>query len=99
MMAKQVMNKKKKFAEEPNFTEKKIYRPDDVKEKGLAFIGHEISEDGNALNQFLHYDMIRNSQANSFLLCNHQFRNFAGCLQDEGIRSRKMPAQNFIGGI
>ncbi len=53
-----VMKKKKKFADEPNFTEKKSYRPDDVKETGLAFIGHEISEDGNAMNQFLHYDQL-----------------------------------------
>ncbi len=54
-----VMKKKKnKFAEAPVFTEKKEYRPDGVKETGLAFVGHEISEDGNIMNQFLHYDQL-----------------------------------------
>ena len=53
-----VMKKRKKFAEEPNFTEKKSYKPEDVKETGLAFVGHEISDDGNAMNQFLHYDQL-----------------------------------------
>ena len=51
-----VVKKRNKFAEQPNFTEKKLYRPDNVKETGLAFIGHEISDDGNVMNQFLHYD-------------------------------------------
>ena len=51
-------NKKKKFAYEPNFTEKKEYRPEDVKETGLAFVGHEISEDRTNMNQFLHYDQL-----------------------------------------
>jgi len=50
--------KKKKFADEPIFTEKKEYRPKCVKETGLAFVGHEISEDGNVMNQFLHYDQL-----------------------------------------
>ncbi|MEA3458789.1 MAG: hypothetical protein U9R21_08955 [Candidatus Thermoplasmatota archaeon] len=50
--------KRKKFAEAPTFMEKKNYRPKDVKETGLAFIGHEISEDGNTMNQFLHYDQL-----------------------------------------
>jgi uncharacterized OB-fold protein len=50
--------KKKKFAYEPNFTEKKEYRPEDVKETGLAFVGHEISEDRTSINQFLHYDQL-----------------------------------------
>lgn len=53
-----VIKKRKKFAEEPNFTEKKSYRPENVKETGLAFVGHEISDDGNAMNQFLHYDQL-----------------------------------------
>jgi uncharacterized OB-fold protein len=53
-----IVDKKRKFAEEPNFTNKKIYRPEGVQETGLAFIGHEISEDGNAMNQFLHYDQL-----------------------------------------
>jgi len=53
-----VKKKKKKFAEAPVFTEKKDYRPDGVKETGLAFVGHEISEDGTAMNQFLHYDQL-----------------------------------------
>ncbi len=56
MYSKQIVKKKKKFADEPNFTEKKIYRPTDVKETGLAFIGHEISDDKKTMNQFLHYD-------------------------------------------
>ena len=50
--------KKKKFAYEPNFNEKKEYRPEDVKETGLAFVGHEISEDKTNMNQFLHYDQL-----------------------------------------
>lgn len=58
MSSETVIVKKKKFADSPNFTEKKFYRPDDVKETGLAFIGHEISEDGNVMNQFLHYDQL-----------------------------------------
>jgi uncharacterized OB-fold protein len=58
MSGEVVVKRKKKFADEPNFTEKKSYRPKDVKETGLAFIGHEISEDGNAMNQFLHYDQL-----------------------------------------
>jgi len=49
-----ITRKKKKFAKEPNFTEKKNYRPKDVKETGLAFIGHEISKDGNTMNQIPH---------------------------------------------
>ena len=53
-----VIKKRKKFAEEPNFTERKSYRPENVKETGLAFVGHEISDDGNAMNQFLHYDQL-----------------------------------------
>ncbi|MGF3554222.1 MAG: Zn-ribbon domain-containing OB-fold protein [Thermoplasmatota archaeon] len=51
-------NKKKKFAYEPRFTEKKDYRPADVKEKGFVFVGHEISEDKKFMNQFLHYDQL-----------------------------------------
>ena len=49
---------KKKFAEQPKFTEKKEYRPKDVKETGLVFVGHEISEDRKVINQFLHYDQL-----------------------------------------
>ena len=58
MSGETITKKKKKFAEAPNFTEKKSYRPKEVKETGLAFVGHEISEDGNAMNQFLHYDQL-----------------------------------------
>ncbi len=58
MGAETVIKKKKKFAEETNFTEKKSYRQKNVKETCLAFIGHEISEDGNTMNQFLHYDQL-----------------------------------------
>ena len=58
MVSEEAVMKKKKFAEVPNFTERKSYRPDNVKETGLAFIGHEISEDGKAMNQFLHYDQL-----------------------------------------
>jgi hypothetical protein len=66
-----ITRKKKKFTEEPNFTERKTYRPKDVKETGLAFIGHEISEDGKAMNQFLHYDQlytIRHGQNSKFFI-------------------------------
>ena len=48
----------KQIPTKPEFTEKKIYRPKDVKEIGLKFIGHEISKDGNTMNQFLHYDQL-----------------------------------------
>ena len=57
-MTRTVMKKRKKFAEEPVFTERQDYRPEHVRETGLAFVGHEISEDGNAMNQFLHYDQL-----------------------------------------
>jgi len=53
-----ITRKKTKFAEEPNFTERKNYRPEEVNETGLAFIGHEISDDGNTMNQLLHYDQL-----------------------------------------
>jgi len=49
---------KEKFADPPNFTEKKEYRLPDVKETGLSFVGHEISEDRTVMNQFLHYDQL-----------------------------------------
>ena len=58
MSETKTVRKKKKFAEEPNFTEKKTYRPEGARETGLAFVGHEISEDGNVMNQFLHYDQL-----------------------------------------
>jgi uncharacterized OB-fold protein len=51
-------HKKEKFADPPKFTEKKNYRPSDVKETGLVFVGHEVSEDRTAMNQFLHYDQL-----------------------------------------
>ena len=53
-----VVKKKKKFADAPNFTEKKDYRPKDVKETGLEFIGHEVTDDEKAMNQLLHYDQL-----------------------------------------
>jgi len=53
-----IKKRKKKFSEEPDFVEKKSYRPKNVKETGLAFIGHEINEEGNAMNQLLHYDQL-----------------------------------------
>ena len=71
MSGETITRKKKKFTEEPNFTERKTYRPKDVKETGLAFIGHEISEDGKAMNQFLHYDQlytIRHGQNSKFFI-------------------------------
>lgn len=58
MNVSMVTKKRKKFAEAPNFTIKKSYRPKDVNETGLDFIGHEISQDGAAMNQFLHYDQL-----------------------------------------
>ncbi len=57
-MSKTMTAKKKKFADEPNFTKKKSYRPSQVKETGLTFVGHEISDDGKTMNQFLHYDQL-----------------------------------------
>jgi len=58
MTIKLVTKEKNKFAEKPNFTVKKLYRPEGVKESGIAFIGHEISDNGLAMNQFLHYDQL-----------------------------------------
>jgi uncharacterized OB-fold protein len=52
------LKKKERITKKPDFTEKKSYRPVNVKETGLSFIGHEISDDGNAMNQFLHYDQL-----------------------------------------
>jgi len=69
MSGETITRKKKKFTEEPNFTERKTYRPKDVKETGLAFIVHEISEDGKAMNQFRHYGelyTIRHGQNSKF---------------------------------
>jgi hypothetical protein len=43
---------KKKFVEGPKFTEKKEYRPAGVAETGLAFVGHEISEDRKVIRIF-----------------------------------------------
>ncbi len=51
-------NKKDRYADQPTFSEKKDYRPADVKEKGLVFVGHEVSDDRTAMNQFLHYDQL-----------------------------------------
>ena len=53
-----IKKKKEKFADSPNFIKKSNYRPDGVNETGLAFVGHEISEDGKTMNQFLHYDQL-----------------------------------------
>ena len=57
-MGETALKNKKKFAEEPNFTERKDYRPAEVNETGLAFVGHEHTSDGSAMNQFLHYDQL-----------------------------------------
>ena len=51
-------NTGKNFAKKPVFSEKKDYRPKDVNETGLQIVGHEISEDGKVMNQFLHYDQL-----------------------------------------
>ncbi|HDM66936.1 MAG TPA: hypothetical protein ENG62_00930 [Thermoplasmatales archaeon] len=56
-MKQQIVNKTS-FTPRPKFTERKEYRPDDVKEVGLVFVGHEISEDRKVMNQFLHYDQL-----------------------------------------
>ncbi|UCD14340.1 MAG: hypothetical protein JSW60_02695 [Thermoplasmatales archaeon] len=59
-MSKILLKKKdrEKKVEKPFFTERKEYRPEGVKETGLALVGHEISEDGYVMNQFLHYDQL-----------------------------------------
>jgi uncharacterized OB-fold protein len=65
---------RKKFAEEPTLAIRKDYRPEGTVETGLAFVGHEMSEDGMTMNQFLHYDQLytirhgRNSRFFSGLL-------------------------------
>ena len=59
MTVSTLVNKtKKKHVAGPNFTEKKSYRPKNVNETGLLFVGHEISEDKKAMNQQLHYDQL-----------------------------------------
>jgi uncharacterized OB-fold protein len=71
MKAVAVKKKKEKFADPPVFSERKDYRPVDVKETGLAFIGHEVSEDRTAMNQFLHYDQlytVRHGQNSKFFI-------------------------------
>ena len=57
-MTEVVTHPKKKYADEPYFSEHREYRPYDVRETGLAFVGHEVSEDGTVMNQFLHYDQL-----------------------------------------
>jgi uncharacterized protein len=49
---------KTKYASPPNFTEKREFRPQGVQETGLSFVGYEISDDKQAMNQFLHYDQL-----------------------------------------
>ena len=59
MMETVIMKKSRnKFSEAPVFIEKKDYRPKGVTETGLAFVGHEISEDRTVMNQFFHYDQL-----------------------------------------
>lgn len=53
-----VKEEKKKFAYEPKFTIRKEYRPEGVKEFGFVVVGHEISEDGEVMNHFVHYDQL-----------------------------------------
>lgn len=57
-MSQILVKKKKKFAEAPVFVDKKEYRPENVKETGINLVGHEISEDGKVMNQFLHCDQL-----------------------------------------
>ncbi len=57
-MSKTVTKKKQKHADQPEFTTRKDYRPDNVNETGLSFVGHELTEDGMVMNQFLHYDQL-----------------------------------------
>jgi uncharacterized OB-fold protein len=52
------MAKTKKFANEPNFTNVKDFRPKGVEEPGLVFVGYEISDDKKVMNQKLHYDQL-----------------------------------------
>ena len=53
-----IVMKKNKLSKKPIFTDERSYRPEEVKETGLAFVGHEISKDGSIINQFLHYDQL-----------------------------------------
>ena len=48
----------KKHVKKPNFTRIVDFRPQGVVETGLAFVGYEISEDGNRMNGKLHYDQL-----------------------------------------
>ncbi|MEM4258907.1 MAG: hypothetical protein QXL17_07150 [Candidatus Thermoplasmatota archaeon] len=51
-------NTQENTVKKPVFSEKKEYRPKGVQETGLCFVGHEISEDRQVMNQFLHYDQL-----------------------------------------
>ena len=44
--------------EKPILKEPTWYRPEGVTETGLAFIGHQFSEDGQNFLQYLHYDQL-----------------------------------------
>jgi uncharacterized OB-fold protein len=61
--------KDRAYEKGPGFHKQVMYRPSDVKEAGLQFIGHEISDDDKRFNQFLHYDqlyILRHGQNSTF---------------------------------
>ena len=61
--------KDKSFEKGPGFHKQTWYRPPGVDEPGLAIVGHEIADDDEHFNQFLHYDQlytIRHGQNSKF---------------------------------
>lgn len=61
--------KERAFEKGPGFHLRTDYRPSNVIETGLQFVGHEIADDDTTFNQFLHYDQlytIRHGQNSKF---------------------------------
>jgi uncharacterized OB-fold protein len=61
--------KERAYEKGPGFHEEVMYRPTNVNETGLQFVGHVISDDGKSFNQYLHYDQLytlRHGQNSTF---------------------------------
>jgi uncharacterized OB-fold protein len=74
--------KERAFEPGPGFHNETHYRPSNITENGLQFVGHSVSDDGKAFNQYLHYDqlyIIRHGQNSKF---------FIGCLEGKIIGTK-----------
>jgi uncharacterized OB-fold protein len=63
--------KERAFEKGPGFHKRTSYRPSNIDEPGFCFVAHEISDDGEAFNQYLHYDQlynIRHGQNSKFFM-------------------------------